>query len=297
MGTINKNIYNNRINLALDYINNNLNDKISIQELAKAAYFSPFHFHRLFTAYMNETVLKYINRVRMEKSTRLLSYTNKNILEIALDCGFSSLSTFSRSFKQYFDCTPSYFRKRGLPKNSKIRKNRSDVSDYIKDISNNVDVKVKRLDIEKIAFITVHNSFKEGKVLNALNIIIDWSKKMNVYDKGEILGMSLDDVMVTPKAKYRYLVGITIPKDFCFEHSEINAMSIPSSKYVTTKVNGSINDVIDSWNYLYNNWLFHSNYEPNDLHAIELFLDKDKANDWSHYNLELALPIKLLTSY
>ena len=46
-------------------------------------------------------------------------------------------------------------------------------------------------------------------------------------------------------------------------------MSIPKSKYAITKVSGTVEDVINSWKFLYDNWLINSNYEPNHLFAFE----------------------------
>ena len=80
---------------------------------------------------------------------------------------------------------------------------------------------LKELEYEKIAYITVFNAFKEGKALKSLNKLIDWSKQMGVFNEGEILGMSPDDAVVTPKEKYRYLIGITVPVDFTLKIQQL----------------------------------------------------------------------------
>lgn len=292
-----KDIYLSRIEKVQKYVNENLHKKLLIADLANVAHFSSFHFHRVFQTLTNESVNNYTNRIKLEKSTQKLSYTNKSILEIALDCGFSSTATYSRAFKDYFGCSPTHFRKKGLPKESKICKKRPDVSEYLCNMNEEQAVIIKELEFKTIAYITVYDSFKEGKVLKNMNLLIDWSKQMNVFESGEIIGMSLDDVMVTPKDKYRYLIGITVKESVVFEHPIIKTMNIPRSKYATLKVNGTIEDVISGWSYLYNKWLINSDYEPNHLYAFEKFLNKEKANDWSNFDLEIALPIKKLCDY
>lgn len=289
-----KNIYSARIDLALDYVNANLDKKISIAELASAAYFSPFHFHRIFQSLMNESIGNYVNRIKLEKASQKLSYTTKTILEIAVDLGFSSTATFSRAFKNYFGSTPTQYRKNGLTKNSKICKNPVRESTDLCTMEEEPTVIIKELEYEKIAYITVFNAFKEGKALKSLNKLIAWSKQMGVFDEGEILGMSPDDAVVTPKEKYRYLIGITVPVNFTFEDSTIKIMSIRKSKYAMAKVSGSVENVINSWKFLYDNWLISSNYEPSHLFAFEKFVNKKSANDWSSFELELYLPIKHL---
>jgi AraC-like DNA-binding protein len=113
-------IYRSRVNNVIDYVNNNLDKSISLEELASVANFSPFHFHRIFVAVTGESVNNFSNRMRLEKAARLLKFSNNSISEIATECGLSSPSTFSRAFKQYFGITPNTYRNNGEIKNSKF---------------------------------------------------------------------------------------------------------------------------------------------------------------------------------
>ena len=61
-------IYRSRINKVIDYVNNNLHKPISLEELAAVAYFSPFHFHRIFVAVTGETVNNFTNEMRQRGS-------------------------------------------------------------------------------------------------------------------------------------------------------------------------------------------------------------------------------------
>ncbi len=75
------------------------------------AAFSPFHFHRLFKVVTGETLSRFIGRLRIEKATSQLLYNpGKSITEIALDCGFSSLTVFSRAFKETLGISASEYR-------------------------------------------------------------------------------------------------------------------------------------------------------------------------------------------
>lgn len=292
-----KDIYLSRIEKVQDYVLKYMDQKLLISDLAHVAHFSSFHFHRVFQAIMNESVNQYITRTKLEKATQKLSYTNKSIQDIALEYGFSSVATFSRSFKQYFDCSPTQYRKHGLSKKSKICKNAPNKPEYIYNMNEKRTVIIKELEFKKLAYITVYDSFKEGKVLNNLHALLNWAKETNFYEKGELIGMSLDDIMVTPKEKYRYLIAITIDEAQEVQHPVIKTMEIPKSKYATLNVEGNLTNVGNAWHYLYTQWLINSDYEPNHLYAFEKFLNKEKAGDWSHFQLEIALPIKKLIHY
>ncbi len=97
-------------NRAIDYIVQNLDGDLSLEAVAQAACFSPFHFHRVFRCLMGETLNQFIKRSRLERALYLMSHgAQRSLTEISLECGFSSSSDFSRNFKQRFGVPPSAF--------------------------------------------------------------------------------------------------------------------------------------------------------------------------------------------
>jgi AraC family transcriptional regulator len=102
--------YVQRINLALDWIVENLEQPLKLQDIARVAHFSPFHFHRIFRALLGETLNQFVRRLRLERALWQLSHKRpRSLTELALACGFASLSDFSRSFKERYGVPPSAF--------------------------------------------------------------------------------------------------------------------------------------------------------------------------------------------
>jgi AraC family transcriptional regulator len=64
-------------------------------------------------------------------------------------------------------------------------------------------VEIKKFPEWNVAYIRVANAFEEGIVLAAFAKMIDWLKSENIYDKGTLFGMAIDDPEVTPKHLYR----------------------------------------------------------------------------------------------
>lgn len=296
-------IYRSRINKVIDYVNNNLNKSISLEELASVAFFSPFHFHRIFVAVTGETVNNFTNRIRNEKAARLLKFSKKSVSEISMECGFSSTSTMSRLFKQYFEISPSGYRKGGQIKNSKIRKESYPIIEYhcnmtAKQLEKKFPVQIKKFPRRRIAYIRVMDAFKEGIVLKAFEDLIQWAKKMNLFQLETIFGMSMDDPEVTPKEKYRYEVCITIPEKYKVDTDGfIQTTTLPECKYAVTTVSGDLNLAAAAINYLFDNWLINSLYECEPQHGLEVFLDKENICNWNHFDLELCIPVKALKKY
>jgi len=82
----------------------------------------PKPFIPFLRAVSGETLNNFTNRLRLEKAARLLRYSEQSLTDIALDCGFSSSTTFSRAFRSGYDTSPSQFRKSGEIKKSRIWK-------------------------------------------------------------------------------------------------------------------------------------------------------------------------------
>ena len=291
-------IYRKRINLVVDYVNANLDRSISLHELASVSLFSPYHFHRIFVAVSGESVHEFTNRLRLEKSAKLLRFSKKSISDVSIECGFSSPSTFSRAFRQYFECSPSHYRKNGKIENSKIRKELFPVDQYHCEMSEDemrglFPVKIKEYPRRRIAYMRVANSFEEGVVVDAFSDLVEWAKEANLFSSGIIFGMSADDPMITPKDKYIYEVGITIPEDFLMDRiSRMETTFLPKQNYAVASVSGDFSKVATAISYLFNNWLINSTYEPEHLPGMEIFRDKTKVCDWSHFDLDLCIPIK-----
>ncbi|MBQ3596551.1 MAG: helix-turn-helix transcriptional regulator [Clostridia bacterium] len=97
---------------ALSYINVNFQRKITLNELASVAGYSPQHLLFVFSQTFGQTPCEYIIKKRLELSCEKLSNTSDDISKIAQDCGFSSQSYFTKQFKKEYSLTPAKYRKR-----------------------------------------------------------------------------------------------------------------------------------------------------------------------------------------
>ena len=93
-----------------DYINEHFNEGLTLDYIANLSGFSKYHFSRLFKQFTNVSFYKYLNRKRIENAEKLLVAQDISITDVALQCGFSNLSTFIRMFKIIKNCTPTEFK-------------------------------------------------------------------------------------------------------------------------------------------------------------------------------------------
>lgn len=100
------------VSRALDYITLHYMEPLKVEELARWCHISETHFRRVFSTYMKMGPLEYINLVRVQTACNYLKNTDESMADIAGKCGFTTLSTFNRNFKQVTGVSPSEWRKR-----------------------------------------------------------------------------------------------------------------------------------------------------------------------------------------
>lgn len=99
--------------LVKDFLRDNLERKIELQELSVLAGISQFHFSRAFKVSFGLPPHQYLLNLRLRKASELLRDKRNPITDIALNVGFSCSSEFARAFRQAMDCTPREFRQAG----------------------------------------------------------------------------------------------------------------------------------------------------------------------------------------
>lgn len=98
---------------AENFILENFTRKISLKEIADEAGLSPPYFSTIFKEEMGENLSKYLNRLRVEKASRMLLETDMSLSEIAANCCFEDQSWFSKIFKAYTGISPGKYRNQG----------------------------------------------------------------------------------------------------------------------------------------------------------------------------------------
>ncbi len=102
---------NERIIKILDYIKLNYSQKIRIADISNYLGLHPQYFSLFFTNHFGEKFLDYLNRFRVNHSLSDLIYTDKTLLDIAIECGFQSNKSYSNAFTRYYNMLPSAYRK------------------------------------------------------------------------------------------------------------------------------------------------------------------------------------------
>ncbi|MED0875718.1 AraC family transcriptional regulator [Bacillus mobilis] len=288
-----RNEYLRRIYKVQDYIESHINDSLSIEELAEVAGFSKFHFHRIFKGIVDEPLSRYVNRLKLERATHLLTYrTDMTITDIAYHFGFTDSAVFSRTFKSHYGISPSQYRN----DNSKNCKDVSGTSQYneCKKVRGNVEI-VSADDIH-VAYIRHIGTYEELTIAfpKMIEKLFHYAAGENyhVFEDTKVLTIYHDHHEFTEDNHLRTSLCVTIPNESAVETSAIGIMVIPSGKYAIGHFEIFQDEYKGAWDFLYGEWLLNSGYKPRDSYPFEMYKNDPRQQPENKHIVDIYVPIE-----
>ena len=291
--------YVERVNRAIDHIVRNLAQPLSLEEISRAASFSPFHFHRVFKSLLGETLNQFVKRQRLERALYLMSHAPKRSLtDVALGCGFSSSSDFSRSFKQHFGLPPTTFDLEAF-RNARRGEIEGALSGQTGSPSlmtlpagqnpDGFEAKLRELPARTVAYIRVLNPYREGAVQAACERLLSWATERELAD-GQWLGYMWEEPEIVALADCRYDVALVV--DDVQPAGEIGRFEFPPMRVAEVVVSGDLALEARAIDWLYKTWLPRSGYVPDDQPAFESWIGRPYAHGSEHFEIAFQLPVR-----
>ncbi|HHT7082050.1 AraC family transcriptional regulator [Bacillus cereus] len=276
-----------------NYIELHINDSLSIEELADIAGFSKYHFHRIFKGIVDEPLSRYVNRLKLERATNLLTYrSDMTITDIAYHFGFTDSAVFSRTFKNYYGVSPSQYRNY----NSKNCKDVRRTSQYneCKKVRGNVEIVT--VDDINVAYIRHTGTYEELTIAfpKMIEKLFHYAAKQNyhVFEDTKVLTIYHDHHEFTEDYQLRTSLCITIPDESAVETSDIGIMVIPSGKYAVSHFEIQQDEYKGAWNFLYGEWLPNSGYKPRDAYPFEMYKNDPRQHPENKHIVDIYVPIE-----
>jgi AraC family transcriptional regulator len=296
--------YVERVNRAIDYILQHLDQPLKLEVVAKVACFSPFHFHRIFRLLVGESIHEFVKRVRLERALALLSRQSwatrrsLSLTDIAFKCGFGSSSDFSRCFKERygvpaskFDLTSFRTQRREEWQNAVTNPHQRNLLRRLKPGANpdGFEVRVRRLPARKVAYVRVQDSFREGAVLGAAQRLMQWAETRGLAG-GQWLGYMWDDPEIVPHHLCRYDVGLEVPE--VTPEGEVGRFAFPAMQVAELDIRGGIDLEMRGLDWLFGTWLPKSGYAPTEQPCFEAWIGRPFAHGTERFELLLQIPVQ-----
>ena len=298
----------------LEHIDRHLEEPLDLEGLARVANFSPFHFHRLFAAWMGETLGEYLRRRRLEAAAqRLASQPHLPVIQVALSVGFGSNEAFARAFKSRFGLSPSTWRaaerERRLSNRRQAHSN-PDQSTSNPDQAGNgakskhgasenlaqeASMKVKLIDRQPVTVAYLRYVGPPGKPVSDfwMNTVYPWMVTNDLLGRPRY-GVGQDDPSITAPEKWRYDACVEVAPDFVGAGMHFKT-TIPGGKYAITRFKGRDADIETAWESLLRDWLPDSGMQLDSRPIFEYYPTDAKYDEKTGvFECDICIPVTAL---
>ena len=294
-----------RINKVIDYIRLNIEKDICLAELADVSNFSKFHFHRIFRAMTGVTPNDFIVKMKLGRAEYILNNNSEaTISNIAYLSGFSSSSTFSKSFKKEYFVSPSKWREQR--QNSKIehvfKKKASDIAPIFNtsktinmELTTKEKIEIKELDDLPVIYVRnlsihVHDSEGFSKMFDTL---MKWATPKGLLNFPATKALTVYRSMPDDNGLLQADACLSVPKEINGE-GVLGKTIIKGGKYAVLHKEGTLDECFKAWDYLYKEWFPKSGYQPDDRGVFLSHLNDAKAHPNGMHIFDMCISIKSL---
>jgi len=319
-----------RIHRVTDHIERHLDERLTLEDLARVACFSPFHFHRVFTAITGEPLYQFILRLRLERAANQLRQNpRKSVTAIALDCGFGSSGAFARAFRAGFGTSATAWRAGESKDREAIGKDREATGKEREERAmegayavpgtaeqcaggNSIgrmpmsptSVPLKQADSVRIedaqpftvAYVRHVGPYAGDSALfgRLFGQLCGWAGPRGLLGPGtRMLTIYHDNPEITAEDKLRISVCATVPPATKPE-GEIGVMRVDGGRYAVATFELDPSEYGGAWSWLMGTWLPSSGYQPDDRHCFEVMLNDPGKHPQKKHQVEIWEPVRPL---
>lgn len=289
--------YRKALEKAVIYIESHLGSDIKVENVARAAGYSYYHLNRQFTAILGESVGSYIKKRRLADASKKLLYTDRKIIDIAMENGFDSPEAFSRAFKAIYKVSPQAYRKNRLD-TFMGSKERLDTG-LLDHLASNITVHPKIMELTeiKVAGLRGETTLRDNRLRDLWNRANSLYKEIpNRIPGGRAFGICEacaehtlytmnDDMLFTEVA------GIEV-SSFDGLKEPFAEKIIPGGRYAVFTHRGTLQMLPQTFDYIWGTWFLSTKEELDWREDFELYDERFLGYDHPDSEVDLYIPIR-----
>lgn len=291
--SIHQEIITRPIQKVIDRINADLSEALTLEALAAEAGFSPFHFHRIFSAQTGETPGNYLQRLRLERAANLLLKSSQPVTAITFACGFSSPAVFARAFRQRYGMSASEYRqRRGAGALS--------IPEHVP--SPRVDLNLNQIQVtlcpdHPVIYVANLAGYTLEKICAAWDHLYRWAAARRLLTAQALaIGVTYDDPAITAGNRCRYYACLSVARPV-ETGQRVGYMKIEGGLHAVCRVTCSAEQIESVYHQLYGEWLPGSGFQPADRPTYEIYLRTPEQHPEGKYEMEVRLPVEAVREY
>lgn len=281
--------YQERIREAVAYLESHLDESLSLDELARVACFSPFHFHRIFRGIVGESVAEHTRRLRLERAARRLRSGAPDILSLALDAGYEAPEAFTRAFQSRFGVSPSAYRRARRTPPAFQPEPATRATDLREEI---LPMEVRVMNLEPIRVAYIRHVGRFHGVGQTFGQLAGWAGPRGLLGpSSRWLAVWLDDPEVTAPEKIRGDACVTVREGVSAE-GPVGIREIPGGEYAMFTHHGPYDRLTDTYARFCGEWLQHSGRELAEAPPFEDYRNNPQTAVPEDLLTDIYLPLK-----
>lgn len=278
---------------AIIYMETHLDENISVQDVAKASGYSYYHFTRVFQSVLGENIGNYIQKRRLSSATQKLLYSEKRIIDIAIESGFDSSESFSRAFKNIYQVSPSMYRKNRL--DIFLGNKKMIDRDFLQHISSNITIQPEIKNIEEIYVAGIRG---EAKLDDIFSLWQEFGKKLtyitNINQSRRTFGIceyQENGSMANYEMDFSEVIGIEVTS-YKNMPDGIVTKTIPAGKFAVFTHKGSLDNMLKTYQYIWGTWALLTSEIMDIREDFELYDDRFVGKENENSEVDIYIPIK-----
>ena len=283
-----------KIAFIIDYIENHLEEEISLDELANAVGYSKYHLHRMFTGLVGFPVNNYIKRRKITEAAKKLLFTDDTIIDIAFGAGYKSQQAFTLAFKELYKMTPQIFRKKGELHPVQLK---FDLGENPSGLCGGRIIYIEMVESEAICLLGYMGNTRKGffvipglwhklhRIKDRLpnRICMDYLVGLNDYSKN----FSFEERQ--PSFDYYASVEVSVLKQI---PNRMQAITLPAGKYAVFTFRGKSQDSLQPVvEYIYKVWFPQSTCQLNEQAQYDFARYGEQMDEKGQSNIAVWIPI------
>lgn len=276
----------------IDFIENNLNEKLTVKSISQAACYSPFHFCRIFKALVGESVMGYVSKRRLSIAAEKLLKDHVRLIDIALDSQFESHEAFTRAFKKMFQVSPTKYRQMINPIKLKLKEKFN--LETLTHLQKGVTMKPRIMEKDEFKIVGLGEDFNDKTKHNIPKLWGVFSKKMKTIPNRK--GNVAYGICISPninEGDFTYISAVEVNNLKDIPKGMIGKI-IPKQNYAifTMKLQKDIHeDIQKTIKYIWDTWLPKSGYEYAGTPDFELYDERFNGRTMAG-EIDIYIPVK-----
>lgn len=281
-----------RINDVLYEIHRDISAELSVRHLAQIASLSEPHFHRVFQKYLEESVHHYVCRIRIEQAANQLMFDQcSKIADIAIKCGYQSLSSFSRMFKGQLGMSPGEWRKHhSLVRNPDFMKEPLISSGYER-IKNKTLPEPKLVNTEDIRVAYIRHKGYNKNIQMCWYKLLAWASEHQIQNNTQYALLHSNPIWV-PLAECRYVACLELDQPL-LKRTYVNSLVIPRGLHARFHLEGVYGEFIPYMSRIMTEWAPNSGFKTKTTPAWVQYTKNQFLEEGHRFDLYFYLPISL----